>query len=282
MVLLWGSNWAVMKTGLKIVDPLNFVMQRLFISSFVLMLLMLYFKAKVPRDKKTWLFLLGLAIINVISMALTNAGLVYETAGIGSVLTYTQPLFVFGLAVFFLGEGISIKRIVGVILGFLGVVLLYVGRNSSNSFLSYPVLLLLSGAFLWGVTMVYYKKFLSHVDPIVTNLFVFLMGAIFLSAVTFGTEEFSFSPTVNYVSALLYNAIAASAVGWTLWVFLIKEEDTTVVAASSLIVPLVAFVFGWLLLNETLEPESFIGLALILVGVYLVNQKLSNKKTKML
>jgi drug/metabolite transporter (DMT)-like permease len=128
--------------------------------------------------------------------------------------------------------------------------------------------------------MVYYKKLLSHVNPIVANLFVFLIGAIFLSIVTGATEGFSFSPTGNYVFALLYNAIAASTIGWTLWLYLVKEEDTTVVAASTLIVPLVAFVFGWLLLNETLEPESFVGLALILVGVYLVNQKLSNKKAK--
>jgi len=75
---------------------------------------------------------------------------------------------------------------------------------------------------------------------------------------------------------MFYNAVGASTIAWTIWIYLIKEEETTTVSGSSLLVPMVALISGWILLEEIVELKSVIGFVLILIGVFLVNRKPRN------
>jgi len=77
---------------------------------------------------------------------------------------------------------------------------------------------------------------------------------------------------------VIYETIAVSAIGSTLWLYLTKKEGATVVSGSSLIIPLLAMLFGWALLSESIYTESIAGSALILVGVVLVNTRREKEK----
>jgi drug/metabolite transporter (DMT)-like permease len=272
VVLLWSSNWVVMKSGLRVVGPVNFVMQRLLFSSIALFPFLVHLREKIPRDRDTWLKLVLLGITTAAGMLSTNIGLVYEKSGISAVLTYTQPLFVFCLAVLFLQESGGVKRLLGVIIGFSGVALLYLGRDLSFAAISYSVLFLLLGAFSWAVSTVYYKRLLSHVNPIVTNTVQSMFGIILLSVPAVAFEGLSFSMTGTYVFIIFYMSVCASAIAFTLWFFLINQEEATVVSASSFIVPMFALIFGWLFLQETVELKSALGFIFILAGLYLVHK----------
>jgi len=272
VVLLWSSNWVVMKSGLQVVTPLNFVMQRFLFSSLALSPFLIYLREEIPRNRDTWLKLMLFSVFNAIGILSTNIGLVYEKSGVSAVLTYTQPLFVFCLAVLFLKEKVDSRRLLGVTVGFFGVAVLYLGRNLPLATISYPVLFLFLGAFFWAVSTVYYKRTLSHVNPIITNVIQFTVSTILLSVLTVAFEGFSFSMTVTYVFIVLYMSVCASAMAFTIWIFLIKEEEATVVSASSFIIPLFALIFGWVFLQETIELESIVGSILILTGVHLVNK----------
>ncbi len=273
IVVIWGSNWIVMKSGLRVTGPLNFVMHRFLFALLALSPALMYSPKMIPRDRDTWRRLLVLSLINSASILSTNIGLVYEKSGISAVLTYTQPLFVFCLAVPFLKEKPSIARLMGVLMGFVGVLVLYLEGVLSSTLLSQPLAFLLLGAFFWAVTIVYYKKALSHVGPVVTNVVQFAVGVIILSTLALMFEGFHFIMTGTYVLIVLYMSVFASAIALTLWVLLLKEEEATVVSASSFVIPMVALVFGWLFLGEVIELQSILGLALILSGVYLVNRK---------
>ncbi len=276
MIFIWGSDWAVMKSGLKMADPLNFVMQMFLIAALALSPSLIFLRKQIPRDKKTWLHLMVLAIINATYFSLTNIGLTAESSGISSVLTYTQPLFVFMFAVAFLKEKLSVRRLSGIMLGFLGVSFLYLTRSSTTVTLSFPLFYLLFGAFLWAVTIIYFKKFLNHVNPVVTNIITFTFGGLFISVLVAGSEGIFFITATNYIFIILYHAICATTIAWTIWIYLIKEEETTTVSGSSLLVPMVALISGWILLGEIIEPISIIGFVLILTGVFLVNMKQRN------
>jgi len=92
-------------------------------------------------------------------------GLVRESSGIGAVITYTQPLLVLCLASLFLNEKITGNKILGVAVGFTGVVILFL--NTAGSFTLGSGLIMFFAAFLWTVSVIYYKKLLNHVDPFV-------------------------------------------------------------------------------------------------------------------
>jgi drug/metabolite transporter (DMT)-like permease len=210
-------------------------------------------------------------MVNAANFLATSAALAVGSSGTSAVLNYTAPLFVFCLAVVFLKEETSVIKFIGVVVGFGGISVLFIHGASSLMFLSAVTMVL--GASLWAVTTVFYKKFLSHVDAFVTNYFQCLLGILPLSLFALAKNDFTVPSDPAYLWILIYETIAVSAMGSTLWLYLTKKEGATVVAGSSLIVPVLAMLFGWALLNESLYIESVAGSALILAGVGLVNTR---------
>jgi len=271
VVLIWSSNWPVMKVGLSYVDPWSFIYHRFLLSTTALSLLLFILKRRIPVDKRELVRLFILGLITSIGITSTSLGLVYEKSGVSAILTYTQPLFVFCMAIPFLGEKMSIGRVLGVLIGFLGVMVLSTRGDSFIDSLDFPVFLLVAGAFLWATAIIYYKKFLSHIDPTVANIFQLGVGVILLTPVI-ALKGLAFPPSLNYIPVILYTSICAQGVALTLWVLLLREEEATVLSSSSFMVPVAAFIFGWLILGETVEPKVLFGSALILAGVYMVNK----------
>jgi drug/metabolite transporter (DMT)-like permease len=138
------------------------------------------------------------------------------------------------------------------------------------------ILVLLFGAFLWGVSTVFYKKFLTRVDPFVTHFVQLAVGSVFLCVWVFGTGGFVVSADMTYVGLLIVSSPGALAAGNVVWLYLLKREEATTLSGSSLIIPAMALLFGWWILGESLDSVSVLGCALTLVGVCLVNLRRKN------
>jgi len=273
VVFVWSSGWPVMKLALAHVDPLNFALQRLILSALVLLPLLLHVRKKIRVDRSAIPKLLVLAVVNTASLVPLYWGLVYETSGISAILTYTQPLFVFCLCVLFLKTEAKPVRFLGAFVGFSGVVVLSVGRAGSIQFSpNFGDALLVLGAFLWAVAIVYYKKSLSEVDPILASVFQQALGAVIVAPLALGMEGLSLPLTPSYLMMVLYLGIFNSGISVFLWLLLIRDEDVAVLALSCFLIPMVAVFLGWLLLAEIIQPISFVGVAMILIGLYLTNR----------
>lgn len=272
MVLIWGSNWTAMKVGLRFVGPLNLVAQRLLLASVALLPALVWKRRNLPRDGHTWIMLLMLSLINAVGMASTNIGLLYESSGLSSLLTYTQPLFVFCLATLFLNEEISVVKVLGVVIGFAGVATLYIDKFYFQAASLESFLFLIFGAFLWAITVIYYKRFLSHVEPAIVNIVQFPIGSAFLIPLASIIDGLAFSWDALYLFSILYMSLFGSAVASTIWLLLIREEEVTIISTSSFIVPVIAVLFGWLFLGESVGYNSILSIILVLSGVYLVNK----------
>jgi drug/metabolite transporter (DMT)-like permease len=272
IVLIWSSNWSVMKRGLVYVEPLRFVFHRFLISSLSLLPAAILLSQKIPRKRRDLVGLIFLGMINAFGILSTNIGLAAEQSGLSAVVTYTQPLFVFCMAVPLLGEKAKLERILGIIIGFLGVVAISTRGETLLEGLTSSILFLLGGAFLWAVSIIYYKKILSHIEPVITNVFQMSIGALILGLVAAPSGGLGFPTSMSYLLILLYASVGASALAFTIWIHLLREEEATVLSSSSLIVPMFALFFGWLLLGETVDPQSLAGAILVILGVYLVNK----------
>jgi len=272
VVLLWSSNWVIMKSGLSYAEPLTFVFHRFLVSTLFLFPAIILLSKKMPRKREDLIKLLLLSVINALGILATNIGLVGEKSGLSAVITYTQPLFVFCMAVPILNEKASIEKILGIIIGFLGVVAISARGNSLFSSMTGSILFLLLGAFLWATSIIYYKKFLSHVEPVIANLIQLGFGSALLGLIGMSPGKLLFPASTEYFLMVLYTSIGATAIAFTLWIYLLREEEATVLSSSILIVPMVALFFGWLLLGEAVELQSLIGAVLVISGVYLVNK----------
>jgi len=263
-----------MKMGLGFAPPIAFVLHRFVLSVAVLFPLFLVLRSRLPRDSQTVIRLVVLCLIFVSIIILQALGLVNESSGISAVLTYTQPLFVFCLAVPVLQEQVTTVKLLGVAVGFIGVVVLSLGRTASFTLDS--VLILLLSALAWAVAVLYYKKHLSHVDPFVTHFLQLAVGTAPLIIWSLATNSFAVPTDMSYIGILFYSSVGALAFGNIIYLFLLKQEDATTLSGSTLIIPTVALLFGWLLLGESPSPESLLGAVLTLGGVYMVNMKRKN------
>jgi len=262
-----------MKVSLTYVDPLNFALQRFAFSALALSPLLIYARGRIQMNRRTATRLLLLAAVNTSAALPIYWGLLYETSGIGAILTYTQPLFVLCLSVLFLQIQARPVRLLGALVGFSGVIALSIGRAGSIQVsANIGDALLLLGAFLWAVTLVFYKKSLSDVDPILTSVIQQALGAAILLPLTVGVEGFSFPLAQPYLIMILYLSIFPSGATAFLWYYLIRQEDLTVLSVSSFLVPMIAVFLGWLLLSENIQPVSLLGMAMIIIGLYLTNK----------
>lgn len=269
VVLLWGSNYSLVKRGLGFVSPSTLLLQRFLVSLAALFPLFLLLRKKLPQDMGS---LARLAIYGVLYTSVNTAqlvGMVGESSGISAVITYTQPLFVLGMAAPFLNERITTNKILGATIGFTGVAILFLNQVSSFTLESSLVLLLT--AFLWAISVVFYKKFLGLADPFVAVFLQMTIGSVLFIALDLGMGSLTFPTSMEYVAIVLYSSIAGLAIANVLWLHLLRNEEATTLSSSVLLVPAVALLFGWGLLGENFGFESLLGSALTLGGVFLAN-----------
>jgi drug/metabolite transporter (DMT)-like permease len=258
-----------MKVALNFVAPATFVFHRSLISSVALFPIVFLLRKRIPKDTNTLVKLLFLSFLFILQVTATTVGLVGESSGMGSILTSIQPLFVYCLAVKFLQEKTTILRSFGILLGFAGIVLILLGRIVSIAFGS--SLILVSGAFFWAGSTVYYKKNLGLLDAFIVVYFQ-LAASLFPFAMFSALNNTLFVPLeATYLLVISYSAIGSMATGTLIWLFLLKREKATVLSGSSFAVPLVAIFLGWLFLEEDIAIHSVVGAAMVLGGVCLVN-----------
>lgn len=273
VILVWSSGWSVMKVSLTSVGPLNFALQRFSLSALTLAPILLYVRSSVPKDRATILKLLTLGAINASAIIPMYSGVVYETSGVSSILTFTQPLFVFLLCVLFLKSEVKPVMILGAFVGFSGIIVLSLER--ADSILAsggVGDVLLVLGAFLWAVAIVYYKKNLGNVDPTLASVIQQSVGAVILAPLALSVEGLSFPLAQPYLMMILYLSVFGSGITVWVWLRLVREEDVTVLSLSTFLIPMIAVFLGWLLLAESIRPVSLLGMGMILTGLYLTNR----------
>jgi len=225
--------------------------------------------------------LLVYGLVNGVNVVVSNTGLVGESSGIGAMLTFTQPLLVFLLSVVFLHESLKVGKLVGVLLGLIGVSILSIRPDVPFYDISPFSVLLVFGAFLWASSTIYYKKLLVQVNVIVTTALQFTIGSGLLGLVSVlvdGTVPLNFVfEDPLYLGLLLFNALAVSVFGTIIWLFLLGQETATNLSTYGFLIPVIALIIGWSVLGEPVSLQSLLGSSLILVSMYTVQRDSSSK-----
>jgi drug/metabolite transporter (DMT)-like permease len=176
------------------------------------------------------------------------------------------------MAVPFLKEGANAVKLMGLLFGFAGVLVLSVSRLSIEE-LSSSFYFLLLGAFLWAISTIFYKKFITDIDSLIASFLQLSVGAFLLGLIDITSGNFYWPSSMNYLLPVLYSSIGTLSIALSIWLYLLRREDAITLSSSSFIIPLVAFIFGLIVLVEPIELQSIFGAFLIVIGVYLVNRQ---------
>ena len=274
LCLIWGATYVVIKVGLQHSPPLAFTFLRAALGGAVLAVYAFATTRRAPTDRHTHGSAIVLGLTNVaLFWGMMNLGLTHISAGESSILTYTQPLMVSVLAWAWLGEKLPSGKMVGLLLGFVGVVAVVGGKVQFSGELSWAgYVMTLIGALSWAIGTVYFKARQAKLDLLWITALQALYGAIPLAALTLALEQPRLDLSWELAWAVGFCGLGSSALAYLLWFYLLRHRSASEVTAYIFLVPLFAVLFGALVLGERLGALTLLGACLILGGIYLVNR----------
>lgn len=271
-MLIWGSTWAAIRISLEGIPPLTGVVIRFTLACLLLLALAPMFRVRLGAtaiERRLWW-------INAVLTFTISYGLVYWAeqwvpSGLAAVIFATFPLFVAVLAHFFLpGERLRTATFVGVLIGFVGVAVLYsedlgalVGPRAG-----FAAKVMLIAPVASAIANVAVKRWGSGVSPLSVSGVSMGLGAMLVvpfawavergREVTFGTRP---------VLAVVYLAVVGSAVAFTVYYWLLRRLPATRLSLINYATPVVAVLIGTLWLGEPFTLRILLGAALVVVGV---------------
>jgi drug/metabolite transporter (DMT)-like permease len=274
--VLWGTSFPIIKIGLNTIDPFTFLFWRFLISSVTLVAVMLAFRKLEFKiaDKKLLVFL---GIANAAGYLLQYVAMNYTTAAKAALFINLSAMWVALLSPKLLGETFSRKKIVGVLVGLMGIVFVSTNLDFSSmgeGQLVADLMLIISGL-TWAFFMVYNKKLVMNSTSATFQSMTWVLVFTFLSMVPFtvlsGPGFFELS--VWAWSAIVWTAIVCWVLPYYLWLEGLKHlsaSTSTVLLLSEVVVAVVASV---IVLKEPVTVFSSIGALFIVVAIVLVSVK---------
>lgn len=272
--LIFSTTWLAIRIGLDDFRPLGAAGLRFLVAFPILLAYALVKKLAWPRSARDWVIPLGLGL----SMFTVPFALIYYAeltvpSGLASVLFAAHAIFVALLAHFVLhDEPLTAARVIGILTGFAGVVVVFWNRMSGHhSWLGEAALL--TCAAIQAVSSVVVRRTQRSLDPVVLSCIGSAVGAVCLLAGSFLFEGGPvIRPTAAGIGAILYLAIFGSVIAFTLTIRLIHVLGSNRVAMAVYVTPIAALLWGHLLRGETLGPWLLLGTALVVGGVWLASR----------
>ncbi len=274
---LIGANFSVLKFALDHSTPFMVAGMRTVLASTALLLFAFSRGERLPRrrDDLVNIFVVGFSITTV-SSALLVFGVNRVSAGLGSLMASTMPLFTAALSLVLLSVRLPSRALVGLAVGFGGTAVLASPSLGGSSELVGVVALLFS-ALAWAFGNVYMKwRDFTRVSPVMLVAVQLVFSAIMLvpfALVVEGPGDTEWN--LDLFVPLFYASIPANAVTFALLATVVRRATPTVAASTAYLIPLFGVLFGYLIRDESLGVVELLGGALVVLGVLIVVQATS-------
>lgn len=272
-VALWGSAFVPSKIGVLASSPLWFLVVRFAASGALALAIALGCGAPWPRDRQAWTLIVTLGVLaNAIYLGFMYEALRHLAAGVGSVATSTNPLFLALVAPWLLGERLTTKKGLGLLLGFAGVLAIMWERQGSGTAEPGDVMLTMFAVFASVASTIVYKKFLVQLDVRMTTALQLCAASIVLLPFAIALEG---APHTTWglpiVISFVYLVVVMSVGGSLLWFWLLEKGEASRVTAYYFLSP----VFGLVIASffgEALSVRDLGGLVAIAAGIAIVQR----------
>jgi drug/metabolite transporter (DMT)-like permease len=261
-----GYNWVVMKQGLKYSDPWPFTALRTGLGTVALFITLVLLRRSLRPTRPGMTMLLGLlqttGMIGLLMWALQTGA-----AGRVSALVYTMPVWTLILSSIFLSERIRGLQWVAAALSLAGLVLVLDPLHLAGSWQS-KVLALGSGL-CWAASAIVVKLINRRgpVDIINLTAWQMLYGSIPIILIAVLMPSRSIEWSGEFIWALSYNVIPATALAWVLWLYVLRALPTGVAGISTLATPVIGITAAAIQLGERVSPLEGAGMGCILAAL---------------
>lgn len=277
LALIWGSSFILMKNGLKVYSSAQVATMRMFFSFLFLLPLTIRYAFKIPFKYYGMITLVGLLGngIPAILFATAQTKLNSSTAGVLNTLT---PIFTLVVAAVFFKQTFSTQRIAGVVMGLLGAIALIMLRSNGSIDPNYTYglyILLATICYAWSVNLI--KEYLHKLPALgISSLALLVIGPVYGYYLFYHTDFIlRVQLETGSLDALFYVILLAmfgTALSLILFNKLVQISNIVYASSVTYLIPIVALFWG-IVDGEQLNIIHFIGMSMILSGVYLANRK---------
>ncbi|WP_195574962.1 DMT family transporter [Paenibacillus sp. 1001270B_150601_E10] len=278
LVFIWGGSWPIYKMAVPYTPPLLFAGMRTVIGGLILAALIYKMRNRIKWRENWSKYCISAFLNTILFFGLQTVGLSYLPGGLFSVLVYFQPVLLGLFAWIWLGEYMSLLKIMGMIIGFIGIVVVSVDGLTVHVSTIGVVLGLLM-ALSWALGVVYVKKVSSEVDAFWMVSLQFIIGGVILIGTGTIVESWSaIEWNGKYLFGLGYGSTFGIPLAYIIYYKLINAGEASKVGTFTFLVPIIAVIISTLFLDEPVTYRLVIGLLLVGVSIYIVNYR--SKKVK--
>ncbi|MFY7828447.1 MAG: DMT family transporter [Flectobacillus sp.] len=272
--MLWASASAATKIGLLDAQPFVIGNCRFFIAGLIMLSASLIFqKSRLPKGKE-WKQLAIYGFLNVtLYLGCFVLAMKKVSAGIGSLSTATNPLIISVISAIWMKRAIKKGELTGLILGILGVAIATYPLLV-KSYASVDGLLILATSMIsYSVGTIYYSQQKWDLPLLAINGWQVLLGGFMLLPVTFLMTDWENNHyTLRFWGSVFWLVVPVSIAAVQLWLYLLKT-DTVKASLWLFLCPIFGFVYASVLLDEPITAYTYVGTALVILGLYVAQKE---------
>ena len=275
---LWGPSFLFIKVAVEDIPPLTLVVGRVGIAAAILYIILRLQGRNLPAFGPIWKHLAVMAFFqHALPFTLFNWGEQHISSALAAILNGTTPLFTIILAHMLVQDDrMNLAKVIGVLVGFGGLLLLIapsllIGLQATTL----GLLAVTVAAASYGVAIVYSRLNLRGQPPLVAPTAQLTVATIFMLPLSLFLERpFGLvAPSWSALGSLLALASFGTALAFVVYYYLIERVNATYVSMVTYMIPVIGLILGVLILNESIGWNAYVGCALILIGVMIVNGK---------
>jgi drug/metabolite transporter (DMT)-like permease len=274
----WGTTWIAAKEGVRNdrIHPLFMSAIRQLLGGLCFILFFISKGQTWPKGKE-WRVIAILSFLNfILSNGLSTWGLKYISSGLGAIIGAIFPLWLVIIGLFTAGNKMPAKAIIGMLLGFGGVCIIFYEhlQDFLNPGFRIGILLSVTATWSWAFGTLYTKKHAANFNPYFSlglQMVISSLSLIIYSIVTGIAVPVTAIPWQSW-AAIGYLVLFGSLIAFISYLYALQRLPTEQVSIYAYINPIVAVLLGWIIFSEKLTIFITVGGLVTLLGVYLVNK----------
>jgi drug/metabolite transporter (DMT)-like permease len=279
---MWGSSYLFIKLAVDSFGTFTLIALRLLIGGAFLWSVLLVTRTPLPRDRRAYLHLLVMGVINIaIPFGLITWAEQSVDSALAAILNSTVPLMVIVIAPLFLpDEPIRINGLVGLAIGFAGVVLI-VSPELANAAGTLPgMLALLGSSTSYAVGNVYARRNVRGLPPLIPAVMQVSVALVIVGVLAVVLERpwETATPDLEAWFSVAWLGIFGSGLAYLAYFRLLQRWGATRTSLVAYLLPVVGIALGFLVRNEPIGPSLIAGTGLVIAGVALVNSRWGRRR----
>jgi len=279
LALIWASAFFNIKIATYSYGPLTIAFLRIFFGAIPLVLLCYFKNIKIEAFSKDWHWFASIGIINlVIPFFLIAYGVQKVQSNLAAILMASTPLIAVILSHFFTkNEKINLIKVIGVLVGFSGIVFLFSDEIliNENNFVSALIIFFASTFYVIGGLLT--LKISNKKNENVTASILIWATLVLFPICMLIEQPWNLSPRLDSTISVIYLGIFSTGIAWLLRFYILKNNGLVFQAQVAYLIPIFGVILGFLILNEEITYKVIIALIAVIMGIYIVKKSSKSK-----